>query len=377
MDNRLRAEPNRVHFTKKRLEAIIPGKSRTLYYPEQSKLKGLVLAVGAAPGGKKVFYFYGWDKAEQKPLKLALGEFPRDLDLIAAEEKLNTLTQQLRKGLDPKASMSWRDAPTFGLIFEKFMDEHVRVHRRPKTVQGYESISKTHLSPLLGRKAAEIKKSDVRAVLKKIRDRASERSDGKQSGDYAANRTLALIRAVYNWARANDIFEGRNPTEGIKKFRESPRQRHLGEEQLDEQKRLIKAIGDHPEDIQLYYLLLMFTAVRPGNAQTLRWKDLELGPGGLARRWIVPVTKNHRPYEILLPDFIYLRLLKWKDSQVDRLWEAEKQKRKTAKNYKRKREDQEVLPPAFVFIGRWADRPMKEPRKTWNKIRAKAGLDNF
>ena len=58
---------------------------------------------------------------------------------------------------------------------------------------------RTNLLPTLGAKKAEsITKSDVVATIHKIMDRGAR---------YQANRNLALLRTIFNWAIDHDLVE--------------------------------------------------------------------------------------------------------------------------------------------------------------------------
>ena len=73
-----------------------------------------------------------------------------------------------------------------------------------------------------GARLSTIRKADVQSLHAKV---------GSKNGHYAANRLLALVRAMFN--KAPDIgFTGSNPAEGIKRFPEEKRDRFLHANEL-------------------------------------------------------------------------------------------------------------------------------------------------
>jgi hypothetical protein len=67
---------------------------------------------------------------------------------------------------------------------------------------------------------------------------------GRDSGHYAANRGLALLRTMFNLARTWGLVFGDNPATGIRAFHEEKRDCFLGPDELS---RALVAIDQEPD----------------------------------------------------------------------------------------------------------------------------------
>jgi len=102
------------------------------------------------------------------------------------------------------------------------------------------------LKPWANRRLSSIKKTDVQALHSRIGRGYEEQVKGKtvrRGGTYAANRVLALLRAMFNKADETG-FHGENPTAGVKKYKEESRDRFL---QADELRAFFDALAAEPE----------------------------------------------------------------------------------------------------------------------------------
>ncbi|MGW8256012.1 MAG: site-specific integrase, partial [Thermoguttaceae bacterium] len=131
---------------------------------------------------------------------------------------------------------------------------------------------------------SSVHKTDVQALHAKI---------GTQHGRYAANRLLALVRAMFN--KAPDMgYSGGNPTTGIKKFPEEKRDRFLHGEEL---KRFFDALSKEPDPLfRDFFLVALLTGARRSNVQTMRWQDIDFATG----LWRIPETKSGKPVVVPL-----------------------------------------------------------------------------
>lgn len=80
-----------------------------------------------------------------------------------------------------------------------------------------------HLSTWRNRKLSSITKTDIQKLHHDI---------GRDSGQYAANRLLALCSILFNKAAEFGVWDKSNPAQGIKKFREFSRDRFLQANEL-------------------------------------------------------------------------------------------------------------------------------------------------
>lgn len=118
---------------------------------------------------------------------------------------------------------------------------------------------------------------------------------GRERGQYAANRLLALLSRIFNlgnrWGYAAE-----NPAQGVERFHEVKRERFL---QPRRGAALLAAIQAEPNtDVQDYVLVSLLTGVRNANELGRRWADVDLE----ATRWTIPgeQSKNRAPMTLPL-----------------------------------------------------------------------------
>jgi integrase len=96
---------------------------------------------------------------------------------------------------------------------------------------------------------------------------------GENHGIYAANRTLALIRKMFNFAIVEKGWHEENPCKGIKKFTEKSRERFLTG---DEMPRFIQALAEEPSrDFRDFVLLDLLTGARRSNLLSMEWHEID------------------------------------------------------------------------------------------------------
>lgn len=147
-----------------------------------------------------------------------------------------------------------------------------------------------YLAPRFGRRAlSSIRHADVRAMHLEI------------SGRYpvAANRVVSLMSAVINAAIRDDIYSGTNPAGMIRKNRETPRRRYLGQDERGKVLAAIDAAMRSPRSRTGAEALTMMllTGARPGNVMSMCWDEIDLD----AARWIIPADKAKARIEINVP----------------------------------------------------------------------------
>jgi integrase len=110
-----------------------------------------------------------------------------------------------------------------------------------------------------------------------------------------ANRTLNLIRKVFNFAISRDLVEA-NPCSQVEPpGRETPRQRVLEDGEL---KAVWKAFDRLPPLPAALFKLRTLTLQRGGEVKTMKWADLDLRAGW----WTIPPTfsKNKLAHRVPL-----------------------------------------------------------------------------
>ncbi|MCB0832682.1 MAG: site-specific integrase, partial [Bacteroidetes bacterium] len=134
----------------------------------------------------------------------------------------------------------------------------------------------------------------------------------KDSGLYQANRILARISSIFNKA-IEWGWDGGNPAQGIKKFKEKSRDRFLRPGELPF---FFEAL--HEEENQTacdYILMSLYTGARKTNVLSMRWTEIDLDRA----LWRIPETKNGEPLTIAL-SIEALEILQRRQKQTNRKW---------------------------------------------------------
>ena len=166
--------------------------------------------------------------------RLSLGRY-EDVGLEAARRRANEITLAARQGRDLIADeAAGRDQHEQSFTVERLIDEYVRrrVAGRLRTAGEIERRLKRALAGVLSRKAAEIRRRDLRQLLDEVADRGLERE---------ASHRRQEIGTMFKWAVSQDIVET-DPAYGLASYGLSePRDRVLSE---DEVRRLWRWLDD-------------------------------------------------------------------------------------------------------------------------------------
>jgi integrase len=101
---------------------------------------------------------------------------------------------------------------------------------------------------------------------------------GRENGRYAANRTVALLRTMFNLAWDWGYLKGDNPAARVKFYREEKRDRFLSPEEV---RRVNEALASEPNELL-----------------TAKWEDIDFEQKILR----IPSTKAGRPHLLPLPN---------------------------------------------------------------------------
>jgi integrase len=119
-----------------------------------------------------------------------------------------------------KAELSAR---TFGTLAEEFMRVHVEKKRKPRTVGEYQGLLDRNILPTFRySRLKEMTRADVIRLHTRMANRPTE-----------ANRTLAVISAIWNWAAKRDELSfADNPARSVERYEERGRQRFLSSDEM-------------------------------------------------------------------------------------------------------------------------------------------------
>ena len=206
----------KVNFTINTLRSLPLPKANSRSYYYDIKTPGLEIMI--FPSGTKTFFLY--KRVNGKPEKIKLGRFP-EMPPEQARKQAYEDINLIAKGINPnKKKKELRDEGNFAELFVKYLEEHAKIRKRSwKENLG---MYNRYLCPLDNRKLSTISRSDLEKLHNNIKMNA---------GLYAANRTLTLLKTMFN--KAIDWgFKNHNPAMNIKNFRESTRDRALQPDEI-------------------------------------------------------------------------------------------------------------------------------------------------
>lgn len=233
-------------------------------------------------------------------------------------------------------------------MFGQYIERHARKSR--KTSDEMEKQFERSFSKWKDRKLSSITSEVAETIHQSI---------GDTRGQYAANRAIELLRALFNKATEWKLFKGSNPTETITMFPEQNRVRII---QADEFQRFFAALEEEADqDIQDFVLLSLFTGARKTNVLAMSWADIDLKAG----TWTIPgeQAKNSQSHTVPLTEEELKILRRRKKTQ-------EKERQKDPDNPKFKGN-------FYVFFGNGKTGHLVEPKRQWRNILSKAGIDNL
>lgn len=322
------ADNNKINFTKAALDALpLPSNGKRGYYYD-TKTRGLGISITNT--GTKSFIVYRW--VSGKPERVTLGRYP-DLSVEQARRKATEVNATIAKGENPNdRRRADRSEITFGSLFSEYMERHAKIHK--EAWKEDEGQYNRYLTSWAKRKLSNITKTDIQKLHQEI---------GRDKGHYAANRLHSLLSGLFNKAIEFGLWDKPNPASGIKRFREHSRERFL---HADELPRFFESLAQEPNDIiRDYFLISLLTGARRANVQAMRWDQISLQRG----EWYIPRTKNETPQTIPLTEETIIIL----------------QRRK------------ETATSEFVFPSTGRAGHLTEPKRGWQRILERAGIDNL
>jgi integrase len=271
----------KIKLTQRTLETLKrPAAGRVEYSDEL--VPNFFLRVSAT--GRKSFTFMYRLGGDQR--RAELGTFP-PLGLGEARDMARQVWAEVQRGNDPKDTLLWlknkQPDPTpvtaggpFLEMCRRYLDERRRF-LRTATYQLYSRLIERHIVPAFGAKdPTEIKRAHVKEWIERLRITPTQ-----------ANRAMAVMRLVCEWAAEEGIIPG-SPCAGLKRpAPEMARSRYLTH---DEIKAVFDALRKERPLIAAYYELLFFTGVRRSKPLEAEWKDIDLKKAV----WHLPVTKRAR-----------------------------------------------------------------------------------
>ncbi|WP_412057400.1 tyrosine-type recombinase/integrase [Bartonella sp. DGB2] len=193
--------------------------------------------------------------------------------IIALEEarkKAFKLLAEVQSGGDPIGEQQAKqNALTVDDLAERFIEEHVNVHLKSRTREGYIRNLNKFILPMIGKlKITDVTRADIAAF-----------HHSRRKTPYEANRCLEIISKMFNLAEMWDLRpDGTNPRRHIKKYPEIKRERYLTPvetKRLGLVLREMEAEGVESQSALNCIRLLLMTGCRLGEIQTLQWSFID------------------------------------------------------------------------------------------------------
>lgn len=313
------------------------------------------------PSGKKTFiasYRY-----EGRKRKVTLGKYGV-LTVEQARAFAKDVLAKAVQGVDTAAMKARkRGELTMAALCDEYLDEGC-THKTAGTVAGDKGRIKNHIKPVLGtRRIFEITSADIAKLSRSV---AAGKTKGA-GGKYAASRTVRLLGGIFTYAVKRGYL-ATNPRSGVETYKDNRNQRFLDEPELQ---RLGAALIE-AETVGLPY------SWRDDAKAKHRPKDAE------TRRTVV---SPHAVAAIRLLALTGLRLRQVLHAR----WDQVDVKRGFLALPPHKRHPARVVPLGadalailadlpkvkdcpFVIVGETKDKPRADLKKSWPRIRDRAGL---
>jgi integrase len=317
-----------LNFTKSWIERLGPAAPGTREVWRDQQVPGLQLIV--TEYGSKSFYVR--KKLRGRSERFFVGRYPA-LTVEAARRRAQEIIGKVATGHDASAIRERRTRDiSLGQLFVRYLDDFAKLHKR--TWEQDRAQFERYLGRWRGRRVDSLTRSDVVKLHAQV---------GAESGHYAANRILALLSKLYNFAIDLKLCTTENPASRVRKFRETPRKRFLSAEELP---RFFDSLDAEPNDtVRDFVWLALLTGQRRSNVMAMRWTEIDLAAG----TWTIPRTKNGTAHTVPLPQ-------KAIDILEDRKSTAEGE---------------------FVFPGVGRSGHLAEPKTAWRGILARAGIKDL
>jgi integrase len=226
--------------------------------------------------------------------RFTLGDYPR-LKPARARQLATEVLDQVRAGIDPgllrrqaKADAPPADVDSLDALVRDYLRQHIAPNCSAGTYRNAKRMLEVDiLKPWRGRKLDSISKRNAIALIDRI----------AENRPVHANRVLARLRAMFNWAVGKDRI-AISPIISIKApTKEKSRDRWLDEKELVWFWHACERIG-YPFGPLFQTLLL--TGQRLAETASMEWAEVDLD----AKLWVIPreKAKSDRAHEVQLSE---------------------------------------------------------------------------
>ena len=314
--------------------AASPGNRTVLHDTQQP---GLILRV--TDTGAKTYYAYARVKGGN-PERVLIGSADK-ITPTQARAKAKQIVLNLANGESYSGARSALKAEA--TLNDLLSDYFGRAPMKPRSLTEYKALQTRYLTDGLGK----LKLSAVtpKALARLHSDITMGKVKGFTGGASTANRMLAMVKAAFNWAASAGLVNGVNPASLIKKNPETSRDRYVEPHELA---KFFTAVNAAPDLARAFFLLAVLTGARRSNVCAMRWCDIDMD----AALWTVPGEQSKNGETLRVP-------------LVPEAMEVLKERFKATGG------GVYVL-PSTGKLGHY-----REPKRAWESIKARAGMDNL
>jgi integrase len=214
--------------------------------------------------------------------RMTLGTFPL-MSLREARRAAADALMKVRNRIDPQDEREAAErrlrqsrANSFTAVAAQFMDSYVRAKRQLRTADEIQAMLDSDVLPDWGgRPIDSITKGDVRSLLRKVANRGAA---------HRANKHLAVVRKLFNWALEEDIVAV-SPCHGVRPVVDQvERDRVLSD---DEVTAIWSACKQTAYPFGPLFQFLLLTGQRRGETAAICWSEIDLARAV----WTIPAEK--------------------------------------------------------------------------------------
>lgn len=243
---------SRVKFTSNLIKKLKCPKDKDRIEFTDDVVPSLTLRVG-----KRTKMFYSRYRDGKKIKRVKLGAFPA---LTVTEARRRARLSEFERNTIEEEK---RIQITFAEVFRMYSREYLP-KLKDSTSKDYENRIKRYILPKLGNaNFDQIEQTQIKSLLLEIRNTAPTTSE----------RVKAILSSVFSYARNKNLIDI-NPIQGIGKIYKEKRRERIYT--TDEMFSILKCISDFNEPYRSNMMLIILTAQRVSEINTLKWSDIDL-----------------------------------------------------------------------------------------------------
>jgi integrase len=292
------------------------------------------------PSGRK-FYLVQYRANRTQVRRKSLG-MHGVISLEQARKRALKLLASVQEGNDPVAeAKSKQNALTINDLATRFISEHINIHLKARTADGYKRNLRKFILPKIGHlKITEVSRADIATF-----------HHSRRNAPYEANRCLEIISKMFNLAEMWGLrADGTNPRRHIKKYPEKKRERYLTPEETKSLGLALKQMeleGVESLSAMNCIKLLLLTGCRLGEIQTLQWQFIDW------QQNVIRLPDSKTGARVIYAGEHVIKLLR----EIREHWQTPKDN-------------------PYVIYGTLPQAHLSDMQKPWRRIRKRAGIED-